>query len=152
MLKKYVLGVVGVYVVVLALLLSGTLLFSGCKHSSPEKRITQVINYLIDELDLNAEQQEMLADMQHEFIEKHAEMHASRKQTMDIFIAEIKSDTFDQGRVKNAIQQKKAQMDEMITFLVARLAEFHSTLSATQKEKLVAKLEGLRKWHSYAAE
>jgi hypothetical protein len=41
-------------------------------------------------------------------------------------------------------------MDEIINLAVERLSEFHQTLSAEQREKLVAKLDWFHKKHNHS--
>ncbi len=38
-------------------------------------------------------------------------------------------------------------LKKSIDLIVIRLAEFHKTLTAEQKEKLIAKIETFKKWH-----
>ena len=54
-----------------------------------------------------------------------------------------------QNKRNDLIAQKRANMDEFINLAVARLVEFHKTLSTEQREKLVAKLEWFHNKHQH---
>ena len=62
-------------------------------------------------------------------------------------MAELRKEEINPENLKDLIDQKRAQMDEIIDLAVVRLIEFHKTLSAEQREKLAAKLEYFHEKH-----
>ncbi len=74
-------------------------------------------------------------------------MHAQKAAMHAEFMAELRKEQIDPEKVKGLIAQKRSQMDEIIDLAVVRLAEFHQTLSAEQREKLVAKVEWFHNKH-----
>jgi hypothetical protein len=67
-------------------------------------------------------------------------------------MAELRKEEIDPENLKGLIAQKRAQMDEIINLAVARLVEFHKTLSLEQREKLVAKIEYFHEKHQHSWE
>jgi len=62
-------------------------------------------------------------------------------------VAQLGSEEINQERLKVLIAERRSQMDEFIDLALARLAEFHKTLTPEQRAKLVAKIETFKKWH-----
>jgi len=56
-------------------------------------------------------------------------------------LTQLRNDAVDQEQLKKVFNEHKAKADETISLLIARLSEFHSTLSPEQKEKLVKHFE-----------
>jgi Spy/CpxP family protein refolding chaperone len=106
-----------------------------------------MVDYIAETLDLTDPQREQLNGIKEEFMAKAQEMHAKKQAMHAEFMAELSKEQIDQGKVKDLIAQKRAQMDEIIDLAVLRLSEFHQTLSAEQREKLVAKLEYFHEKH-----
>ncbi len=82
-----------------------------------------------------------------ELLTKAQQMHADKESMHEELVAQLRSEEIDQGRVKEVIAERRAQMDEIVDLIVVRLAEFHKTLTPEQKEKLIAKIETFKKWH-----
>jgi Spy/CpxP family protein refolding chaperone len=127
--------------VLICVFISAALLFSGCRSHSPDHKVEFMVDYMAETLDLNDEQRAQLEDIKEEFMAKAREMHAQKEAMRAEFMAELRKAEIDQEKVRDLIAQKRSQMDEMIDLAVVRLVEFHKTLSAEQREKLVAKLE-----------
>ena len=141
MLKK------GLTIVLICVFISGALIFTGCRSHSHQSKAEFMVDYIAETLDLTDSQREQLNGIKEEFMAKAQEMHA-KKQAMHVeFVAELRKEQIDQGKVKDLIAKKRAQMDEIIDLAVVRLSEFHQTLSAEQREKLVAKLEWFHEKH-----
>jgi hypothetical protein len=74
-------------------------------------------------------------------------MRADRAAMHSELIAQLRSEEIDQDRLKSMVTSHRIKMEELIDLAIAKLAEFHKTLSPEQREKLVAKLESFKKWH-----
>jgi uncharacterized membrane protein YgcG len=62
-------------------------------------------------------------------------------------MAELRKPEINLEILEDLIAQKRTQMDEMINLAMTRMVEFHKTLSAEQREKLVAKLAYFHQKH-----
>ena len=125
----------------------GALVFNGCRSHSANHKAEFMVDYISETLDLNESQKAQLDGIKEEFLEKAKEMHAKREAMHAEFKTELLKETIDKQRVKELIDQKRAQMTEVVDLAVDRLAEFHSTLTQEQREKLVAKLEYFHEKH-----
>jgi hypothetical protein len=65
------------------------------------------------------------------------------------FMAELRKAEIDPENLKDLIDQKRAQMDLFINLAMDRLIEFHKTLSAEQREKLLTKIEYFHEKHQH---
>jgi Spy/CpxP family protein refolding chaperone len=108
-----------------------------------------MVDYIAETLDLNDAQRAQLDGIKVEFLTKAKDMHAKKEAMHAEFMAELSKTEIDQEKVKDLIAQKRAQMDEIIDLAVVRLAEFHSTLTPEQREKLVAKVEWFHQKHQH---
>jgi Spy/CpxP family protein refolding chaperone len=137
----------GLHISIIALLIAGVAGFSGCRRHSHAHKAEFMVDYISETLDLTESQQAQLNQIKDEIMEKAQQMHADKESMHAELVAQLRSEEIDQDLVKAKIAQHRAQMDDIIDLLVARLAEFHKTLTAEQKEKLVAKIETFKKWH-----
>jgi Spy/CpxP family protein refolding chaperone len=141
MLKK------GLNISMIALLIAGVAGFSGCRRHSHAHKAEFMVDYISEALDLTESQQEELNQIKDELMEKARQMHTNKESMHAELIAQLRSEEIDQTLVKAKIAEHRAQMDDIIDLIVVRFAEFHKTLTAEQKEKLIAKLETFKKWH-----
>jgi Spy/CpxP family protein refolding chaperone len=146
MLKK------GLYILIVPLLIAGVASFSGCRRHGHAYKAEFVVDYISETLDLTEAQQEQLNQIKDELMEKARIMHADKESMKEELVAQLRSEEIDQELVKAKISEHREQMDDLIDLIVARLAEFHKTLTPEQKEKLIAKLETFKKWHGTRCE
>jgi Spy/CpxP family protein refolding chaperone len=141
MLKK------GLTIALIGVFISGALIFTGCRSHSHEGKAEFMIDYVAETLDLTDEQRAQLDGIKDEFIAKAKEMHAQKEVMQAAFMAELRKEEINRESLNDLIDQKRAQMDEFINLAMDRLIEFHKTLSAEQREKLVAKIEYFHEKH-----
>jgi len=137
----------GLYILLIGMLISGVALFSGCRRHSHGHKAEFMVDYISEALDLNESQQAQLDQIKDELMAKAKGMHADKESLHEELVTQLRSKEIDQVRVKAVIGEHREKMDEIIDLVVVRLAEFHKTLTAEQKEKLIAKIETFKKWH-----
>ena len=135
------------YILLIGMLISGVALFSGCRRHSHGHKAEFMVDYISEALDLNESQQAQLDQIKDELMAKAKGMHADKESLHEELVTQLRSEEIDQVRVKAVIAEHREKMDEIIDLVVVRLAEFHKTLTAEQKEKLIAKIETFKKWH-----
>jgi Spy/CpxP family protein refolding chaperone len=138
----------GVTIALIGIFVSAVLVFNGCRSHSAHDKAEFMVDYIAETLDLNDSQSAQLYEIKEEFMAKAKDMHAKKAAMHAEFKDELLKDEIDQDRMKALMAQKREQMAEMMNLAVVRLAEFHATLSAEQREKLVAKLEWFHSKHS----
>jgi uncharacterized coiled-coil DUF342 family protein len=121
----------------ISILVVGLICLGGCRHHSPEKMADRVIDDLTAKLELNAAQQQQLQVMKTELLGKAAEMKKARQSVHEEVLTELQRDVLDQEKLKKMVNTRMTEMDEVANIFIARLAQFHSTLSPEQKMKLV---------------
>ena len=137
----------GLYILLIGILISGVGLFSGCRRHSHGHKAEFMVDYISEALDLNENQQAQLDQIKDELMAKAKGMHADKESLHEELVTQLRSEEIDQVRVKAVIAEHREKMDEIIDLVVIHLAEFHKTLTAEQKEKLIAKIETFKKWH-----
>ena len=141
MLKK------GLTIALIGVLISGALIFSGCRSHSHHGKAEFMIDYVAETLDLSDEQREQLDGIKDEFIDKAKEMHAQKATMHTAFMDELRKPEIERNNLEALIAQKRAMMDDFINLAMDRMIEFHKTLSAEQREKLVTKIEYFHEKH-----
>ena len=139
----------GLTIALICVFISGALVFTGCRSHSHDGKVEFMVDYIAETLDLTEPQREQLDRIKEEFVAKAKEMHDQKEAMHAEFMAELRKEDISRENLKGLIAQKRAQMDEMIDLALARLVEFHKTLSAEQREKLVAKLEWFHNKHQH---
>ena len=142
----------GLYLSLIVFLLVGVASFSGCRRHSPDQKAEFMVDYVSETLDLDASQQAHLDRIKEELLEKGVQMRAERGTMHSELVTQLRSEEIDQGRLKSLVTEHKVKMEALIDLAIVRLAEFHKTLTAEQREKLVAKLESFKKWHGHGWE
>ena len=137
----------GLYILLIGILISGVGLFSGCRRHSHGHKAEFMVDYISEALDLSESQQAQLDQIKDELMAKAKGMHADKESLHEELVTQLRSEEIDQVRVKAVIAEHREKMDEIIDLMVVHLAEFHKTLTAEQKEKLIAKIETFKKWH-----
>ena len=137
----------GLYLLLIGMLISGVAFFSGCRRHYHAHKAEFMVDYISETLDLNESQQAQLDQIKDELMAKAQQMHADKESMREELVAQLRREEIDQERMKALIAEHRAKMDEIIDLIVVRLAEFHKTLTAEQKEKLIAKIETFKKWH-----
>ena len=143
MLKK------GLTIALIGVLVSGALVFTGCRSHSHHGKAEFMIDYIAETLDLTDAQRVQLDGIKDEFIAKAREMHAQKEAMHAAFMAELRKEEISREALSGLIDQKRAQMDEIVNLAMDRLVEFHKTLSPEQREKLVAKVEYFHEKHEH---
>jgi Spy/CpxP family protein refolding chaperone len=138
----------GLHILLIALLVFGVAVFTGCRQHSYSRKAEFMEDYITEALDLNESQQAQLNQIKEELIDKARQMHANKESMHEELVAQLRSEEIDQVHVKAMIAEHRAQMDEIIDLMVVRLADFHKSLTPEQRDKLVAKIETFKKWHN----
>jgi len=125
----------------------GSALFVGCNHRGHDRGAAFMLDYMVEALDLNEDQQAMASSFKDEIMAKVKGMHSGKKQMHDEIKAQLAGKSIDKLRVKALVAEHRAGMDEVIDLVVDRVAEFHATLSPEQRTKLINKLEKFEKRH-----
>ncbi|MBW2517625.1 MAG: Spy/CpxP family protein refolding chaperone [Deltaproteobacteria bacterium] len=139
----------GLTISLICVFILAALIFNGCRSHSANHKAEFMVDYIAETLDLSDAQRVQLDEIKEEFLARAKEMHAQKEAMHAEFKAELLKEEIDQQRVRELMAQKREQMTEMMDLAVARLAEFHKTLSPEQKEKLVAKLEWFHQKHQH---
>jgi Spy/CpxP family protein refolding chaperone len=142
----------GLTIALICVFISGALVFTGCRSHSHQGKVEFMVDYIAETLDLTDPQREQLDGIKEEFMDKAKEMHAQKEAMHAEFMAELRKEEISRENLNDLIAQKRANMDEFINLAVARLVEFHKTLSTEQREKLVAKIEWFHEKHQHRFE
>jgi hypothetical protein len=120
---------------VIVVLVGGGVVFSGCRHRSPEGKAAFMIDYVAEALDLTKDQRVRLVQSKDEILASSMAMHSRNELLCDGLMAQRKSGDIDRQRVNELIAQHRAGMDETIDLVVDRVIEFRRTLPPEQRER-----------------
>jgi len=134
-------------IILIVLLVAGLAAFSGCRHPGAGRGAEFMVDYVSESLDLNDSQRAQLESIKEELIQKHKEMQAGKEALQAEAKALLLSEQIDEAGVKALVAEHRARMDAVVDLVITRFIEFHNTLSAEQKAKLVSKLEQFEKYH-----
>jgi Spy/CpxP family protein refolding chaperone len=129
------------------ILVVGLMCLGGCRYSSPGKMADHVIDDLTSKLELNTDQQQQLQVIKTEVLGRVAEMKKARQSMHEEVQTELQKDVLDQEKLRKMANTHKTEMDDVSDIVIARLAQFHSTLSPEQKKKLVEYVKDKKKCH-----
>jgi Spy/CpxP family protein refolding chaperone len=131
-------------VVVAVLPLMVFAVINGCRHER-HPGAEFMVDYLAEALNLGDAQRRQVDQIRDELMTKGKELKAGHRRIAEELKGLVMADTLDQERLKAIIAGHRSRMDELVDLAILRLADFHRTLSAEQKAKLVSKIEKFSK-------
>ncbi len=122
------------------------LVFTGFAYGfrsfySPEERIAHFTEKLTAELDLDAGQQEVLAEIVSAFKEKITELRGQHGEGHGRMLALVQQEQVTSEDVMNLVTEHHQKIEPVIEFAAEQLARFHNVLTAEQREKMVKIIE-----------
>ncbi len=118
---------------------------TACRYASSEKHMAWMMDKFTRDLQLTDEQQATLNAMMEEIKGESTQLVTAYKNTMEAIGSELGNDTFNTDLVEEMFAQTTEPRNAFMSLFITRLAEFHSTLSPEQKEKLMEKIETMKK-------
>jgi periplasmic protein CpxP/Spy len=131
----------------LALTLLGvtTLSVAAChRHRTVTERADWLVNKISKDLELNEQQQAKLAAVKDAFLVARGQMRTEHDALFDEALAMVQSDQLDQAKVLQLVERHQALQRQAAPSVVAKLTDFHASLSPEQRAKAVEQLKRFR--------
>ncbi|MGH7231543.1 MAG: Spy/CpxP family protein refolding chaperone [Nitrospiraceae bacterium] len=129
----------------LAVLVMGALSVSAChRHRSPAERTDRMAGKIAKELDLNDEQKGKLEAVKAEFLAAQAQMRKEHEALFDGLLAQVQADQLDQAKLLQLFERHQALGARVAPGVVAKVADFHASLTPKQKAEAVEHLKHFR--------
>lgn len=128
----------------LALLVVAAWFVSACQpHRTPEQRADWMVSKIAKELDLDEPQKTKLEAVKDAFLAARAQMRKEHDALFGEALALVQGTTLDQGKVIQLLDRHQALQRQAAPVVVAKLAEFHASLTAEQRTKAAEHLKRL---------
>lgn len=121
---------------ILVLVGIGILGFTFRGYASHEMRTERAIEWVSSELSLTEEQQAKLAFVAEDLSKFREEMRKDREEMKKDILNLIGSNEINQAKILELIEAKQKQVDDFAPQIVAKIADFHESLTPEQKKKL----------------
>lgn len=99
---------------------------------------------IVSELNLTEQQKAEVEKIREEIKAKRDQNRESRKQDMTEMEQMFRSDTFDKNKALEFAKQRETKRDEMRSFMIDKMAKFHSILTPDQRNKAADKMKEFR--------
>ena len=109
--------------------------------NSEEQQTRLFVNVTAHKLKLSDQQKARLYDVASTAIAFHGEMTKDEKQLKQELLAMFHADKLDTARINQLLNEKEQVFKKHSRLLVADIAEFHSTLTPSQKEQILELVE-----------
>ncbi len=124
----------------LALMATGAL--GACQHRhNPEKFAERMTSKITSKLDLNDSQKAKLDEVKVAFLKSRSENKPDREKARAEIKSLITAEKLDTKRIKSLIEERRSGMEKNMDSVLAKVAEFHATLTAEQKQKAVEMMD-----------
>lgn len=123
----------------LGVIVLGGLLLTGCKHQA--QRSGFIFDMVAYKLDMTDEQEVKWYAVRDEMKRLRDEAKQDKQTHINTLIGMINDDSLDQQQALNLVLQHQEKVATAAPSVIAKLAEFHLTLTPEQKEKIVDKIE-----------
>jgi periplasmic protein CpxP/Spy len=129
----------------LAMLGVATLSISAChRYRTPEERADKMVSKVSKELDLNEQQKAKLVAVKDAFLVARAQGRTEHDAMFDEALAMIGRERFDQAKALQLLERHQAVQRKGAPDVLARVADFHASLSSEQRAKAVEQLKRFR--------
>ena len=115
----------------------GATAYAKNKFGSPEKRATHMVNYISDELSLDATQEQHLVALKDQLLVAKNVMAERWGDTRDEVDALLAADSFDQSLALEMISARTQAIETIAPETVAALGQFLDSLNPEQKAEVV---------------
>lgn len=128
----------------LTVLIIGAVSVSACqRHRTVAERADRMVGKITKELDLNEQQKARLEAVKNTFLEVRAQTRKEQDALFDEALALVQSAQLDQAKVLQLMERHQALQRQAAPAVVAKLAEFHASLTPEQRAKAVEQLRHL---------
>lgn len=103
------------------------------RFGNPEKRATHMVNYISDELDLDATQQQALSVLKDQLLNSRTVIHSDMADLRADATSLFTSDVFDRAQALELVNTRTAQINALAPEIVGSLGDFLDSLNAEQK-------------------
>lgn len=110
-------------------------------RGTPEARAEFLVSRAKSKLDLNDTQGAKLDAIKAEWLSFHNEMKGTREQDRAWVKTELMKDKIDVDAAAQLIARRRQALDAKIPVFLARLSDFHASLSPDQKKEVVELIE-----------
>ena len=128
------------HITFVAVLIASMGTVTACNFSD-ERAANIVVSHTARKLGLSDEQKARLFDVATIALEFHTNMTKDEKQLKEELLTMYHSDKLDTDRINAVLTEKERIFHSYSRRLVADIAEFHSTLTPAQKDKILELLE-----------
>lgn len=126
-------------------LIVGALALTACaRHRSPEERADWVTKRIAKQLDLDEQQRAKLEAVKQEMLTARGRLGKEEQTLFDDVVAQIQADRLDQAKVIQLLERRQELQRQVAPQVVAKIAEFHASLTPEQKAKAVEQLRHFR--------
>lgn len=126
---------------------SGAAAWGKHRYGDPQKRATHMVNYISDELELDATQEQALSALKDQLLvvrqTMKSELEPAREQARTL----INAETFDQAQALELINAKTAAINSVAPETIAAFGNFLDSLNAEQKARVVEFMEHKKRGH-----
>jgi len=116
-----------------------TLSLISCRHT-PEQRAEKIVKVISRQLKLNDDQRAKLEAVKVELKAAREASKPTRAEVLDTLISQVNGKELDAQVLRGLMEQRRAEVDRVSPNVIAKLIEFHATLTEQQKQKLAARL------------
>ncbi len=114
----------------------------GCRQD-PAQRAEWVARKIASELDLNDAQKVKLDIVKQEILAHLEKGKQEREEASRTILAQIRSKQLDTEKLQALLERRHKRMEEISPSVLKKIADFHASLTAEQKEKAAQKFEKL---------
>ncbi|MBX2826199.1 MAG: Spy/CpxP family protein refolding chaperone [Gammaproteobacteria bacterium] len=122
----------------------GAAAFGKHRFGDPDKRANHMVNYIADELELDATQEQALNALKDQMMQTRTTMKSNWAETPAELEALFKAETFDQARALELVNAKTSAINAAAPENIAALGNFLDSLNPEQKAEVLEFIENRR--------
>jgi peptidoglycan hydrolase CwlO-like protein len=119
-----------------SVIIISALMFAGCQNRIRTSVHHDAVKHITKTLALDESQQSRLKEVEQQMQDKGRDLCSSKGVIEAAMKKQVQSDTFDAETLNSLIGTEFDKVELTMSNIVARVADFHSTLDSEQKEKL----------------
>ncbi len=127
----------------------GAVAYGKAKWSDPEARANHMVEYVSEELNLDATQEQHLDTLKQQLLDTGKRVRGEMKPLHENISELVAADTFDQGKALQMLNQKTNMMNENAPAVIASFGTFLDSLNAEQKAEVIEFMQHKRGRHGW---
>lgn len=137
-------AILSILIIVGLLILIKGIAFAQHMHKHGGDPVSMLIGRISEKLNLNESQKQQLDKIRDDIHQKMESKKQNRENDFDAFADEFKNSSINKNKLIEIADKRENEREEMRSFMLDKLIEFHSILTPEQRSKAIEEMKNMK--------